>query len=528
MKFFILSFLFALQSFASLNDLAVQDGGRIKPYDSFAKETLQLIYGKKTYNQKPATEIVLTWLLVPTVWLDQKIFELRNPQILEKLNLAAADRYYSSQQLFENRQFRELMEELKQQRASKEKLTPYFQALQRLESQFFVFREMISGNLLKLIPVSGKDSWQAVSEFPRPAQDLFAKLAQSFVQSLDKPEGQKQTAQLAQEFKTYARAQAPEKYPSDFRLQAEVHYNQFHPFLWASICYGLAAIFLMLTWVFGKSWGVKFGWFFALTAFALHTYGFVLRIFLAGRPPVSNMYESIVWVAWGTFVFSMILEIIYRRRFILWAGSLASCIALIIADQAPTILDSSIQPLEAVLRSNLWLTIHVLTITLSYAAFLLAFILGNAGLFMYAGKQEPNPQKVKPLVEAIYRSMQIGVGFLAPGIILGGIWADYSWGRFWGWDPKETWALIVLLGYIAVLHARISKWIQDFGTIAAAVVSFSLVIMAWYGVNYVLGAGLHSYGFGAGGFQYVGSFVMLEIFAVIYILLLRKFRLHKN
>ena len=123
---------------------------------------------------------------------------------------------------------------------------------------------------------------------------------------------------------------------------------------------------------------------------------------------------------------------------------------------------------------------------------------------------------------AIYRAIQIGVSFLGPGIILGGVWADYSWGRFWGWDPKETWALIAFLGYLAVLHARLVGWLKSFGMAAAAILSFSLVIMAWYGVNFILGAGLHSYGFGAGGVEYVSVFVGLHIVLVVFVATVRK------
>ena len=107
---------------------------------------------------------------------------------------------------------------------------------------------------------------------------------------------------------------------------------------------------------------------------------------------------------------------------------------------------------------------------------------------------------------------------MAAGTILGGVWADYSWGRFWGWDPKETWAFIALMGYLAILHARLTGVLKDIGTLAGAVVAFSLVIMAWYGVNFVLGAGLHSYGFGAGGSEYVYAFVGAHLIFVAYAL----------
>ncbi len=124
--------------------------------------------------------------------------------------------------------------------------------------------------------------------------------------------------------------------------------------------------------------------------------------------------------------------------------------------------------------------------------------------------------RIEALTIAIYRCMQVGVVLLAAGTILGGVWADYSWGRFWGWDPKETWALIALLGYLALLHARLSGWVKNVGMLVGSVASFILVIMAWYGVNFVLGAGLHSYGFGAGGVEYVSAFVLANLAFVGY------------
>ncbi|NDC25603.1 MAG: hypothetical protein EB078_10860, partial [Proteobacteria bacterium] len=124
------------------------------------------------------------------------------------------------------------------------------------------------------------------------------------------------------------------------------------------------------------------------------------------------------------------------------------------------------------------------------------------------------PQEAKGIQQNIlfmYRGMQIGVILLAAGTILGGVWADYSWGRFWGWDPKEVWALIALLFYIAVLHGRFTGWLKGFGFVATTVLSFLGVVMAWYGVNFVLGVGLHSYGFGSGGLSYVLTYLVLQI-----------------
>jgi ABC-type transport system involved in cytochrome c biogenesis permease subunit len=167
-------------------------------------------------------------------------------------------------------------------------------------------------------------------------------------------------------------------------------------------------------------------------------------------------------------------------------------------------------PIVAVLRSNYWLTIHVLTITISYAALTIAMLIGNAALLRTIFSKN-NAGFFKEYAHYAYRMIQLGVFLLTVGIILGGIWADYSWGRFWGWDPKETWALIADVGFIALLHARYIGWIRDFGILAFSPVAYLLVIMAWYGVNFILAAGLHSYGFSSGGAMMVTGFVTAQL-----------------
>ena len=249
--------------------------------------------------------------------------------------------------------------------------------------------------------------------------------------------------------------------------------------------------------------------------FALHSLGFYLRCVVAGRPPVSNMYESIIWGSWGIVFFAFILLYFYRNVWIQVSAAAVATLALILAQSFPALLDPFISPLVPVLRSNYWLTIHVLTIVLSYGAFALAWGLGHVAVFLYAFKPQ-NTSLQETLVIFLYRALQIGVVLLAAGTVLGGIWANYSWGRFWGWDPKETWALIALLGYVAVLHGRFSGWMGPFGFSVSSVIAFLGILMAWYGVNYVLAAGLHSYGFGGGGVFYVLAAVGIDLAFLAY------------
>jgi ABC-type transport system involved in cytochrome c biogenesis permease subunit len=250
-------------------------------------------------------------------------------------------------------------------------------------------------------------------------------------------------------------------------------------------------------------------------AFGIHIYGFVLRCMIAGRPPVTNMYESVIWVSFGVVLFAIIFELVYKARYYAVAASALATLLLVVADSVPSILDPAIDPLVPVLRSNYWLTIHVLTITLSYAAFALALGVGNFSLGYYIFKPQAK-EKVSQLNYFLYRSIQVGVVLLAAGTILGGVWANASWGRFWGWDPKEVWALIALLGYLVILHGRYAGWLRGFGLAVGSILAFLLVLMAWYGVNFILGVGLHSYGFSSGGAKGMAFFVGVELLWVAF------------
>jgi ABC-type transport system involved in cytochrome c biogenesis permease subunit len=550
MKFLFggLFFLFSITTMAasplqSLKELPVQDGGRYKPLDTFARESLQQVYGRQNFKMekggsRPAIEIIITWLLQPTAWQNTPLIEINYSELKKSLKFPEEKKHFSFAEVMGNERIPTLMQELQSKREAKEKLDPYFQALQRLESQLFIFREVASGRLIKVFPPKTGDKWLSLAELEGAPETKFMEISKIFVEYLGAVTTEADSARIqeigsrltstVEEFKTLARNENPEIYPSDFRMQIELHHNEFHPFQWAWIIYLLGAICCFLAWIFNKQIFYKPAWILVGLGMFLHLYGFALRIFIAGRPPVSNMYETVVWVGFGAVLFSVVIEAMYRWRFVLLAGALVGTFCLALADMAPVILDPSLHPLEPVLRNNFWLLVHVMTITISYAAFFLAFALGDLGLFYYLKNESKYRDRLKAITLAIYRAMQIGISLLAPGIILGGIWADYSWGRFWGWDPKETWALIALLGYLAVLHGKLGGWIKDFGMVCSAVVTFSLVIMAWYGVNFVLGAGLHTYGFGAGGVEYVSVFVGLHLMAVVFVSVVRFGRLKKG
>ncbi len=519
-----------------LEYLPVQDQGRVKPFDTFARETLQLIWGKQTFEGRPAVEIVMTWLLVPQLWDQKQFITIDHKGLKEALNLKVTEKHFSPSDIFTNSRISLVFQELATRREAKEKLDPYFQAVQRLENQLGTYDAVRTAQMPRVVPPKEGDAWIPVGSLQGGLREKFVELSRTFISALPQEKQQdKKDASLpavspeeikkngealktaTEQFIALARAENPALYAVDSDLRLEVHYRHVHPFMWAWVLYLLSAIAVSFAWYSASSKMYRGAWGLAIGGFLLTIYGFAIRSYLTGRPPVSNMYETVVWVSFGAVLFAFILEAINRRYYVLLAGTIVGTLCLLTADSAPVILDRSLQPLEPVLRSTLWLTIHVLMITISYAAFFLAWCLGLIGLVMILKGDSVNAERVRSITQASYRAVQIGVVLLAPGIILGGIWADYSWGRFWGWDPKETWALIALLGYIALLHARLTGWVQNFGMLAGSVVASCLVMMCWYGVNFVLGAGLHSYGFGAGGVEYVTAFVIAQLIFVAYV-----------
>ncbi len=513
----IFAFLFSsLAMAAPLGVLHVQDGGRIKPLDTFARESLQLIYGKTSYHEKAALDVMMTWILAPQAWQTMEFFEVRHSGLRSTLHLSHDRFIFTPQELEANDNIGLAITELRTEKARGGKLNPYFQAVMRLENQLSLYIAIRSGEAIRIVPQKTDGPWRSLKELDGELKSSFLNVTSLYSQSLESR--QKKDLQVAvDQFRELARAENPAEYGSDFMMKLEVHYNHLHPFRWAWSLYLTAVLLMAMAAIFPTIWLNPMSWSFVAAGMSFHIYGIVLRSIINGRPPVSNMYETVVWVPLGVLVISLVLSYVYQFKIALVSSLLVAILCLILTDVAPVILDSTLQPLEPVLRSTFWLSTHVVIITLSYAGFFLAFAIGDFCLFYFLRDEKRFAKQIAICAEAIYRSIQVGVVLLSLGIILGGIWADYSWGRFWGWDPKETWALIALLGYVALLHGRLVGLVRNFGMAAGAVIAFSLVIMAWYGVNFVLGAGLHSYGFGAGGVEYVTAFVALHILYVIYV-----------
>ena len=241
----------------------------------------------------------------------------------------------------------------------------------------------------------------------------------------------------------------------------------------------------------------------------------ILRIYISGRAPITNMYETVFFSGFGCLALGLLIGHLKKEKVFVFIGVGYNILTLLMINFADGMLNEQISPLVPVLRDNFWLSTHVTTIIVSYGALAMSWVLGNSILvkkcFFKISKEEE-----KYLSEKVYTCLKWGTILLAAGVILGGVWADYSWGRFWGWDPKETWSLIVLCIYMAILHGKSTSWIPIKRFIPLVSGAFMSVIMAWFGVNYILASGLHSYGFSEGGAIFIGSFFAVQTLFLIF------------
>ncbi|MBC7692079.1 MAG: cytochrome c biogenesis protein CcsA [Methylotenera sp.] len=515
-------------SFRDAGLIPVQSNGRIKPLDTFAREIVLFETGSRSFEGWDPVDLIFSWITAPREWENHPFIQISRLDVKRQLGLDEKRNKFSPKEIYADSFLAQYAEGLGRPNGATQsvpiavtsKPDPRDQELRRLVERIGMYRGLISGDGWPVIPTQAPAPWLNLNSSEFLGKFIRSQYAVMLTAHLTKNKEVFDQSVLTTRAAVESEIPAFENATSRM-LRYEVIYNRVNPFLIAWICYLIAALLWGAVRVVQSQRGSavrKFAG--SLTAFALfmHIAGITFRCLIAGRPPVTNMYESIIWVSLGVMIFATILYLMHRQAVLFAVSCTLATLGLVAAAAAPAMMDPGIHPLVPVLRSNYWLTIHVLTITLGYAAFALTLGIGNVTLFQFFKRDRDTlaaSAKIHGLNQLTYRAMQFGVVLLAAGTILGGIWADYSWGRFWGWDPKEVWALIALLGYLVVLHARFTGWMRQFGFAACTVVAFVLVVMAWYGVNFVLGVGLHSYGFASGGYGWVLSFVLGQMAYVL-------------
>ena len=279
------------------------------------------------------------------------------------------------------------------------------------------------------------------------------------------------------------------------KIPLELFYNRANLFLWTKMFYALAFAVFLLSFFLTRPFLRQSALLLIAAGLIPHVGALVLRIVIMGRPPVSNLYETFIFVSMISVIAGVIIELVNKR----WVGNVTASVCglvfLLIAGKFAAEGDT-LQMLVAVLNSNFWLGTHVLTITIGYAGCCVAGLIGH--LYILQRIRDP---KDKAALESTYLNMigALGFGLMMSflGTMLGGIWADESWGRFWGWDPKENGALLIVLWCAIIFHAKVGRFIGPLGVAAGSVLGIVVVMWAWFGVN-LLNVGLHSYGFTSG------------------------------
>ncbi len=403
--------------------------------------------------------------------------------------------------------------------------------------QDFQFMERY-GYALMVPPAPGapRDAWQNVgaavlntirSGNVHPAVGYYAAMATAY--------RQQDPSAFNRALTEYRNWLAPDYHKELKKGRAEFYFNEVKAFLHATIIYVFAfllAAFAILTAVVTPNLSESLrrsSFYLVILAGIVHTFGLVFRMVLEGRPPVTNLYSSAIFIGWAAMVLGLILERIYRLGLGSLVASLAGFVTLLIAHNLAFGGDT-MEMLRAVLDTNFWLATHVVVITLGYAATffagLLAVIYIILGVFTPMLKRRLAPagepciggaapaavpvELGKALSRMVYAVVCFATLFSFVGTVLGGIWADQSWGRFWGWDPKENGALLIVLWNAIILHARWGGLVRDRGIMNLAVFGNVVTSFSWFGVN-MLGIGLHAYGFMDAAFMWLILFIASQL-----------------
>ncbi|MDA0841824.1 MAG: cytochrome c biogenesis protein CcsA [Planctomycetota bacterium] len=558
--------------FSEIARVGVQDDGRAKPFDTYAMELVAKVTGRTGFKaiaerlrnewreakskgnsdlanslEKQALEleaslpggnamaVLLSWTFESKRWVDVPVIKVDHHPFKEQLDLRVKQSRFSYNEINSSDKFRNLYMEThrKQQASNNEKRTRLERETMDVASRWQLLasiwgrdpdaeNQAVPGGVSSpMIPNPSNKAdrwipWPFVAQHSPDAAGVVSKwmaLGDAF-RERDPAAFLKASSELRKAQQSVWIGLYPEEAEDHIqKFDLEAIYNQVKPFQIALAFYGLGLILLLASTNFAAKelyWGALV---LQLGGILVQTYGFVLRILISDRPPVSNMYESMVFMGYMTTVFALGFELLYKySRVFAIASGMVSVLLLVLADILP--LDQGLDPLVAVLRTNYWLTVHVLTVMAAYAALTLAMGVGHINLAIYFFRPDKKALLGRMTV-FLYRSLCLGFLLMTAGTILGAWWAGEAWGRYWGWDPKEVWALICILGYGILLHGRVANFWGAFGTAIGSVVAWSLVGMCYYGVNFVLAAGLHSYGFGDGGIQYAIGYVAVEAIIVL-------------
>lgn len=513
----------------AFGSLPVQDGGRVKPMSTYAAFTLLRISGKRS------AETAEGETLDPVAWLLDVLFHTDDALRARTFLVSDSDALVAAGLDVEGHK--------KRDRWSYEELQPCLPRLFALAHEYdaiapkertTVQRQVVdlAGNVMTFVRLAryldfvrtGDPTWSnALAIVPpepgTPAHgawltpaDVIGRVTpetpipaghEAVLTSLSTMEAQRNSASsfgaalssLRENVVSAASARGEYEH-----VELERNYYAANPLGWSLGAFLVAFLVCAISWVRPRGAALRrVAMALVGTGTALLVAAIVVRCVIRGRPPVTTLYETVIFTTACAAILALFLEFVHRSRTAVSAAAVLGTIGLFVATGYETLDKQDTMPsLVAVLDTNFWLATHVTAITVGYAAGMLAALLGSAYLILTTfGWKRSEPGARRELARMTYGVLCFAVIFATVGTILGGIWANESWGRFWGWDPKENGALLIVISQVVILHARRGGYLRDHGTCAAAAFGGTIIAFSWWGVN-LLGVGLHSYGFTSG------------------------------
>jgi len=534
---------------AGFGNIPILDGGRVKPLDSLARNSLLVIHSRQGFRHEGRTigpdEWILDVMFRPQVADQQPIFVIDDPDVIGLIGAQQKQNrnYFSFADLSSH------LEEIQKQAQTAQPIAPqkrtrFQSAIINLFDRAYLYYKLrntlqLAGSpglgwelqsisdaeasarhqdlmqlaAFRILPptaTAAPDAWQNVGE------GLRAMAAGQGVHPALVPLARLNAAYVANDAASFNLALVDMKgvvatlKPGALgHANNEIVFNRAQPFFVGLSIYFVAFLVLCVSWIWKPEILRPTAYALLFSGAVVHTLGLAARIVLMGRPPVTNLYSSAVFVGWGAVILGLIVERMYRKGFGTAVAAMAGFISLLVAQNLGTEGDT-MGMMVAVLDSNFWLATHVVTITIGYSGTFLAGAIAIGYAIRKHIITKVDAETDKALADMAYGIICFALFFSFVGTVLGGIWADQSWGRFWGWDPKENGALLIVLWNAIILHARWAGYVRERGTMVMAIFGNIITACSWFGVN-MLGVGLHSYGFMDKAFYALTAFIVSQV-----------------
>lgn len=525
----------------AFGEILVQDrGGRIKPLNTMASEILRKVTRKETFMGMDASQLYLSMMVYPDYWQQVPMIKISHDALKKDLNVEG--KYTTFLSVFDNEFKYILGENLEEINRTKEsERSKYDKDILAVDERVNILYMVYTGSMLKIFPDSAdiNYTWYAAGAEPFPFRGSDSLFIRNILPMyIDAVESATHTGDWTNANETLAYISkfqhkfGKDVMPPESKIKLEVWYNESQIFKKLFQFYGLVSFLLLIILFINvfrnkskRGWLIKSLQGLLIVGFVFHSIGLITRGYISGHAPWSNAYESMVFIAWTTMLAGMIFS---KKSTIASAvtGILASLILMV---AHLNWMDPEITNLVPVLDSY-WLMIHVAIITSSYGFLGLSSLLGLLNLLLMIFQTEKNKARIKHTIKELTTinemTVQVGLFLLTIGTFLGGVWANESWGRYWGWDAKETWALVTVLVYAFVAHMRfIPALMSTYAYNVATLVAYLSVLMTYFGVNYYL-SGLHSYA--AGDPFPIPTFVPITLAVMFVLIVIAKLRVKKT